>query len=191
MSEESTTVEPVVLARRTLDAANARDLDALLGLYASDAVWDSADPDLAGERFEGRDAIRRFFEEWWAAVEDMEMQATEIRDVGNGVVLSQLVQRGRPLGSTVSIEFRFATVSIWADGLIQETGSTHTSMRPVPPPNASPLNGVRRCRRTWSLCARSTRTGNAATSAKSSGLTLSSPSSLPTDLSPVSGGVLV
>ena len=38
------------------------------------------------------------------------------------------------------------------------------STRPVLPPNASPRNGGRRCRRTWTSCARSTRPGNAATS---------------------------
>ena len=41
--------------------------------------------------------------------------------------------------------------------------STSTPTRPVLPPNASPRNGGRRCRRTWTSCARSTRRGNAAT----------------------------
>ena len=50
----------------------------------------------------------------------MYIKADEIRHVGNGVVVSSLVQRGSPHGSTASIDFRFATVSIWTDGLICE-----------------------------------------------------------------------
>jgi ketosteroid isomerase-like protein len=41
----------------------------------------------------------------------------------------------------------------------------------VPRPNGSRGNGGRRCRRTWTSCARSTRPGNVATSARVSGLT--------------------
>jgi ketosteroid isomerase-like protein len=120
MPEESMTPDPVELAQRTVDASNARDLDALLSLYAPEAIWDSGDPDWPGERFEGREAIRSFFEEWWGTTEDMEIEAEEICAIGTGVVLAHLVQRGTPHGSTVSIEFRFATVTIWDRGLMHE-----------------------------------------------------------------------
>ncbi len=106
MSEESTTPDLVELAERTVDATNAGDLDALLGLYSPDAVWDSADPDLPGERFEGRAAIRSFFEEWFGTIEDVQVEAEEIRDVGRGVVFAHLVQRASPRGGAASIEFR-------------------------------------------------------------------------------------
>jgi ketosteroid isomerase-like protein len=120
MPEESATTALVELAQRTVDATNAGDLDALLSLYSPDAAWDSGDPDWAGERFEGREAIGAFIREWWGAIEGMQMEATEICSLGSGVILAHLVQRGRPHGSAVSIEFRFATVSIWVSGLIRE-----------------------------------------------------------------------
>jgi ketosteroid isomerase-like protein len=118
--EESETPDPVELAERTVDATNAGDLDALLDLYSPEAVWDSADPDLPGERFEGRAAIQSFFEEWFGTIEDVQVEAVEIRDVGCGVVFAYLVQRARPRGSAASIEFRFATVTVWIDGLIHQ-----------------------------------------------------------------------
>jgi ketosteroid isomerase-like protein len=120
MPEESTTTDLLELAQRTVDAMNACDLDALLSLYSPDATWDSGDPAWPGERFEGREAIGAFIKEWWGTLEDMEMEANEICVVGNGVVLARLVQRGTPHGSAISMEFRFATVSIWVSGLIQE-----------------------------------------------------------------------
>ena len=120
MREESATTPLVELAQRTVDAANEGDFDALLSLCAPDAVWDPASADLAGERFEGGAAIRSHFEEWFRTLEDMELEADEIRDVGNGIVFSRCVQRGRPSGATASVEFRFATISVWAGGRIRE-----------------------------------------------------------------------
>jgi ketosteroid isomerase-like protein len=116
-SPEATLVE---LAQRSVDASNRGDIDGLMRLYSPSAVWDSGSADLAGERFEGSAALRSFFEEWFTTLEDVTMEAEEIRDVGNGVVLCHLVQRGRPHGSAATVEFRLATVSVWAAGLIDE-----------------------------------------------------------------------
>jgi ketosteroid isomerase-like protein len=69
---------------------------------------------------EGREAIRAFFEEWWAAYDDHESEAEEIQDLGNGVAFAVFVQRGRPVDSTGWVEFRDARVMIWADGLIEQ-----------------------------------------------------------------------
>jgi ketosteroid isomerase-like protein len=110
----------VELARRTVVAQNENDFDALLRLYAPDAVWDSGGSGLAGERFEGSEAIRSFFEEWLEAFEDMELEVMDIHDLGSGVVFSHSVQHGRPRGSTAPLEFRFATISLWKEGLIRQ-----------------------------------------------------------------------
>jgi pyridoxamine 5'-phosphate oxidase family protein len=118
-AEGSVTPSLVELAQLSVDATNTGDFDALMGLYSTDAVWDSGGSDLAAERFEGSAAIRSFFEEWFGALEDMEVRVEEIHDAGNGVVFSHLVQRGRPRGSSAFVDFRFATVSIWAEGLIR------------------------------------------------------------------------
>ncbi len=113
----------VELAQRTLDAANAGDFDALQDLYAPDAVWNAPGADIVEERFEGNAAIRRFLESWYLMLEESEVRAEEICDVGSGVILAQLVQQGRPPGGTGSIEFRHATVSVWVAGLIVENSA--------------------------------------------------------------------
>ncbi len=59
MSEGSTTRDPVELVRGILEAANREDWDAILALYAPDAVWDT---DGMGT-FEGPAAIRGFWED--------------------------------------------------------------------------------------------------------------------------------
>ena len=114
MPEESTTPDLVDVFRRAIEAANSRDLDALTGFYARDAVWE-----VAGlGTHEGTAEIRRFFEDWLDAYEEFEVEVQEILDLGNGVAFAVVVQRGRPLGSTGSVQLRYATTSIWVDGVI-------------------------------------------------------------------------
>jgi ketosteroid isomerase-like protein len=123
MPEESTTPSLVELARRTIDAANEGDFDTLQRLYSPDAVWQAPGAGLVEERFVGDAAIRGFFEDWYGTLEHVEVDAEEIRDLGNGVILARLLQRGRPPGSTAFVEFPHATVSIWVDGLIVENSA--------------------------------------------------------------------
>lgn len=120
MAEQDGTPTLVELAQRTVEATNDGDFETLQKLYAPNAVWRAPGADLVEERFEGSAAIRRFLEGWFGSVHDLELEAREIRDLGSGVVFSRFVQRGRPLGSTASIEFHFATFSIWDGGLILE-----------------------------------------------------------------------
>jgi hypothetical protein len=53
------------------------------------------------------------------AYEDIEQEAEEIQDLGNGVAFAGFVQLGRPVDSTEWVEFRDARVMSWADGLIE------------------------------------------------------------------------
>jgi hypothetical protein len=52
MSQESTTPDLALLVQRRVDAVNARDIDAAMGFYAPDAVYDTSPMGLG--RFEGR-----------------------------------------------------------------------------------------------------------------------------------------
>jgi ketosteroid isomerase-like protein len=120
MPEQSASPELLGLIQGSVDALNAGNLDAATAHYADDAVWQAAGDGLAsGERFEGRAAIRAFFEEWIGTLEDATIDLEESRDLGHGVTFCRFVQRGRPFGSTGFIEFHYATVAIWADGLAQ------------------------------------------------------------------------
>jgi ketosteroid isomerase-like protein len=62
MPQESTTPD-VVLMRCAFAAGNRHDLDAVVSLYAPDAVWNLSDAGLG--TFEGLAAIGSFLGEWW------------------------------------------------------------------------------------------------------------------------------
>ena len=116
MSEESTTPDPVELSRRFYEAASRLDFDAMVSFYAPDAVWEGR---ASGMTFEGRTAIRGFWEDVTAAYEEFEFQREETLDLGNGVIFDVSLQKGRPAGSIGYVQLRYATVAVWAKGLIE------------------------------------------------------------------------
>jgi ketosteroid isomerase-like protein len=117
MPEESTTPDLVELAQRLTDAINARDFDAVISFYAPDAVFDQPTFGV----FEGRAAIRSFIEDWFGAYDEIETEAEERRDLGQGLAFVVYVQRGRLRGSTRSVHARVGVVNTWDDGLITRT----------------------------------------------------------------------
>jgi ketosteroid isomerase-like protein len=117
MADESMTPDLVELVRETVEAGGRGDLDALLAFYAPDAVWDMSNVGM-GE-FEGLAAIRGFLEDWLGSYEEMQWEAEEIRDLGNGITLAVVLQTGRPVGSTGEVQVRSAGVSTWTDGLVE------------------------------------------------------------------------
>ena len=116
MPEESTTPDLVELVNRGGEAANRRDFDALEGFYAPDAVLRGAE--LVGT-FEGAAAIRGLFEEMASPYEEFHGEAEEIIDLGHGVTFGVIMVTGRPVGSSGEVRFRFASVAIWTNGVIE------------------------------------------------------------------------
>jgi ketosteroid isomerase-like protein len=119
MPDESTTPDLVELAQRLTDGTHARDFDALISLYAHDAVFDMSSVGMGA--FEGQEAICRLFEDWLGSYEAFELQFEEVRDLGHGVAFSVVRQRGRLPGSANWIEVRYAVVATAADGLIERS----------------------------------------------------------------------
>jgi ketosteroid isomerase-like protein len=115
MTEESTTPDLVELVRKQAEAANRRDLDAVMNACAEDATLDGRG---AGNFSEGRAAIRRFVEDWFDAYEKLHFEFEEVSHLGNGVVFAVLIQDGRPVGSAGHVRQREGWVYIWARGLI-------------------------------------------------------------------------
>jgi ketosteroid isomerase-like protein len=116
MAEESTTPDLMELAQRRVDAADSGDVDAMVSFFASDAVWDSTS--MGFEVYEGKAAIRRFFEDWWRPYEQWEADAEEILDLGSGVTFTVLIFNARPAGSDGVVRFRYAAVTEWAEGAV-------------------------------------------------------------------------
>jgi ketosteroid isomerase-like protein len=114
MSEESTTPDLVELVRGAVAAANSRDFDAMVSLYALDAVWDMSRIGLGVH--EGRAAIRRFFEDWFDTFEKWAMETETILDLGNGVVYTVNDQQARLAGSSGAVRMRDAWVCDVVEG---------------------------------------------------------------------------
>ena len=119
MPEESTTPDLVELARRSFDAVNRRDFDAMMGFLAPDAVWDMSD--LGMGTFEGVPAIRGFYEDWFGSYDEFRIEAEEILDLGNGVVFAVISQNARPVGSSGHVQFRYGSVAVSDAGLAVRT----------------------------------------------------------------------
>ena len=117
MAEESTTPDLVELTRGLWDAGQRRDFDAVLRWYAPDAVWDMSPLGGLGI-FEGHVAILGFWQDWFASYAELEIEPEEIRDLGNGVILTVVIQKARPVGSGGQVRLRYAVVGLWEEGLI-------------------------------------------------------------------------
>jgi ketosteroid isomerase-like protein len=106
------------------DGINA-DLDVVMSLHADEAVYDMSPMGLGV--LEGQAAIRGLYEDWRSSYEAFEAELEELRDLGHGVTFSVVVNRGRLHGSAHWIELRYASVGIWAGGLI-ERGISYTDV---------------------------------------------------------------
>ena len=115
MSDESTTSDPVELSRRFHEAASRLDFDAMVSFYAPDAVWEGR---ASGMTFEGRTAIRGFWEDWFASYEELRLEQEEDLALGNGVVFAVIMQMARLAGSSGYVRYRHALVAVWEEGLI-------------------------------------------------------------------------
>jgi ketosteroid isomerase-like protein len=115
MAEESTTPDLVGLVRRLVEALSRLDFDAAISFYAPDAVVEGR---ASGMTFEGRTAIRGFWEDMTVAYEEFEVQREETLYLGNGVVFDVTCTSGRPIGSTGQVENRVVIVAVWEEGLI-------------------------------------------------------------------------
>ena len=96
MPEESTTPDLVERWRQAAEAADRRDFDATMGIFAPDAVWE-VQP--LGISESGAAAIRSFLEDWLGSYEKYEDDQEEGLDLGNGVVFVVSRLDARPVGS--------------------------------------------------------------------------------------------
>ena len=117
MPEEATTPDLLELTRLAFEAANRRDLDAVIGFFASDTVFEGRD---GWNNLRGRVAFRSFLEDWFGAYEELEFKLEDVRDLSNGVVFVVVAQDGLPVGSAGHGHFRQREgwVFLWERGLI-------------------------------------------------------------------------
>src|SRR5436305_15166248 len=95
MSEESTTPELVELVRHLLHAASRMGGDVFVRFFAPDAVF------LTGVgRFEGRDAIRGYVEDFNSSYDEQSFTPDDVHDLCNGVVGFSAVVTSRLRGTS-------------------------------------------------------------------------------------------
>jgi ketosteroid isomerase-like protein len=116
MPEKSATPDLEERLRESVEAGNRGDFDAAVAVFSAEAVWDRSP--VGQEVIEGRDAIRDFFADWSAIFEDYVLGVEEFHDLGRGVTLSLMSQRGRPRGGSGLVEEPYAAVVRWKDGLV-------------------------------------------------------------------------
>ena len=115
MPEESTTSDLTELVRHLLDAVSCIDGEALVRFFAPDAVF------LTGVgRFEGRDAIRGYLEDFNSSYDERSFAPDEVHDLGNGVGWFSAVVTGRPRGVSAEVHLRFAVVVTHAGGVVSQ-----------------------------------------------------------------------
>jgi ketosteroid isomerase-like protein len=121
MPEKSTTPDLVELLRRFTESLERRDFDEALSFFVAEPVWDMSAMGMG--TFEGSAAIRGLLEDWLAPYAQWEIEVEDWLDLGNGVVLAVLVESGRPTGSTGRVQLRYASVGVWAHGMISRAAT--------------------------------------------------------------------
>ena len=115
MSEESTTPDLVELVRHLLDALSCMDGDAFVRFFAPDALF------LTGVgRFEGREGIRGYVEDFHSSYDEHSFAPDEVHDLGNGVAWFSALVTGRLRGTSADVHLRFAVVITHAGGLVSQ-----------------------------------------------------------------------
>jgi ketosteroid isomerase-like protein len=101
--------ENVEIVRTVLDAVARRDSAAVLALYDPDVEMDfSQSPfaDFTGQgHYDGLDAVRGAFRDWYDAWENVETDVDELIEAGEHVV-SVFTYRGRGRASGVEVEWK-------------------------------------------------------------------------------------
>jgi ketosteroid isomerase-like protein len=119
ISEEPATPDLVELTRQGFEAAKRGDMDAAMSVFAPDAVCLTE----RFGRFEGRVAIRGYFEDWYGAFRDLLVELDEVLDLGNGVVFSAQAVTGRHTSSSTEVGLRNAVVYKFTEGLIVQSAT--------------------------------------------------------------------
>lgn len=103
----------VEVVRGIYDSFNGRDWDAAFGALREDVVMET---ERAGS-FQGRDEVRRFFEEQAGPFESLIGEPEETFDAGDRVAAFVRI-RARPAGSTAEIEIRIGHLWTFEDGAV-------------------------------------------------------------------------
>ena len=127
MRVQDTTPDLVERVRSAFEAANRRDLDAVISFFAPDSVFEGRG---VPATHEGRVAIRSMIEEWFGAYEELVFKLDDVSDLGSGVVFAAVLQEGVPAGSAGHGHLwqREGWVFLWERGLIARLATSYSDI---------------------------------------------------------------
>jgi hypothetical protein len=108
----------VELTRRSMEQTNERDFGSAIAAFSEEAAFDVSAAGIG--RFEGREAIRTYLEEWVGSYERQSYNGWEGTDLGGGVVFVIAHLEALPVGSESSVRERWAFTVRWQSGAIVE-----------------------------------------------------------------------
>jgi ketosteroid isomerase-like protein len=103
--------------REAAEAMTRGDWDAALQTLAEDVEWDTSFR-AGGGIYHGHPGVVHNVGEWFATWESYGQVTESIEDLGGGIVLSVVRERGRGRGSGVRIDHRIAALQTVRDGKI-------------------------------------------------------------------------
>jgi ketosteroid isomerase-like protein len=109
----------VEIVRRLWQAFADGGLDALIEYFDREINWRAMEgaPDDVGE-MNGRDAVRRYLQDWLDTFEDITSVPVELLDCGDDHVVATIHVTGRARLSGIETELRYAVVYTLRDGKI-------------------------------------------------------------------------
>ena len=111
--------DPVELARRTFAALAEDGIDAMLE-YVHPEFEMETPAGLAAEpqRYEGREGVRLWFEQFYEVMDEVEVVPDEIEELADGRVLVALKMTARGQASGIEVDQKAQTVATLRDDLL-------------------------------------------------------------------------
>ena len=103
MQEVAQTESTVEVINRFNEAFNRHDVPAVMALMTEDCIFDNTYPAPDGERFEGQEAVGRFWEEFFRSSPDANFQSEEMFAFGDRCVIRWLYNWTNADGSSSHI----------------------------------------------------------------------------------------
>lgn len=117
-TQDSPPNDVVSIVTRFNDALNARDLDTMMQLMTPDCVFENTYPPPDGTRYEGRAAVRDFWEDFFRGSSQAQFDIEDIFGQGNRCVMRWTYHWSDQAGQTGRI--RGVDVYTLMNGLIAE-----------------------------------------------------------------------
>jgi ketosteroid isomerase-like protein len=113
--------ENVELTRSAFDAFNRGDLDAVTGLHHPAIEWQTTTEDPDAAVHQGRDAVRRYIEQWVESFPGLRTEVEECFEVSEDRVFMTSRWIGQGGASGVPMEWRLSLIFTFQDEMVIRT----------------------------------------------------------------------